>query len=403
MIFFGDFYQFDPVQQTSLLLPRPQGNSNANPDNVAEHLTAHKLFLQFRSVVMLCEQVRAAGCSKLRSFLRRLRQGEQTKQDFEQLRRRLYKPVHPSFADGLQAITPLNQDRWNLNMAAVVQYARAHGRHVSIFAARHHTEAGRPVGGTKLGEVLRYGDDSHVPTPGLFLYTQGMPVVVTRNLHVGLKLVNGAPFTAVDVVPGPVYASTAVASDVIFHLGPPLAVLLQSDAIAELAIPGLPPGTVMLRSQTVALPEAMRGKGGPRSSGKPGFQEVTHRTGPLCTPAFAVTDQKSQGKQFAEVLLNLKGMPRGNTAAAPQPSFMSLYVQLPRATRWKGLYLFQEPARSDFIEPKNVLDSDMKNAVAWLERQGDETRERFRREHGQASWFAGWDAMEQKTTASGRR
>ncbi|KAK8054607.1 hypothetical protein PG994_009674 [Apiospora phragmitis] len=47
-----------------------------------------------------------------------------------------------------------------------------------------------------------------------------------------------------------------------------------------------------------------------------------------------------------------------------------------------------EPERSDFIEPKNVLDSDMKDAVAQLERQGDETRERFRREHGQESWFA---------------
>ena len=193
----------------------------------------------------------------------------------------------------------------------------------------------------------------------------------------GLKLVNGAPFTAVDVVPDPVYASIAVASDVTFHLGPPLAVLLQSDAIEELAIPGLPPGTVMLRS--------------------PGFQRVTHRMG-----AFAMTDQKSHGKQFAEVLLNLKGTPRG-TATAPRPSFMGLYVQLSRATRWEGLYLFQEPERSDFIEPKNVLDGNMKDAVARLERQGDETRECFRREHRQESWFAAWDATEPETAAAGRR
>ncbi|KAK8872334.1 hypothetical protein PGQ11_002848 [Apiospora arundinis] len=160
-----------------------------------------------------------------------------------------------------------------------------------------------------------------------------MSVVVTRNLHVGLKLVNGAPFTAVDVVPDPVYASIAVTSDALH------------------------------------------------------WQSSYNRTGPLCTPAFAVTDQKSQGKQFAEVLLNLKGAPRG-TATAPRPSFTSLYVQLSRATRWEGLYLFQEPERSDFIEPRNVLDSAMKNAAARLERQGDETRERFWREHGQESWFA---------------
>ena len=313
------------------------------------------------------------------------------------------KPTQPTFADGLRAITPLNQDRWNLNKAAVVQYARARGRHISIFAARHHAEAGRQLGAAELRDVLRYGDDSQLPTPGLFFYTQGMPVVVTRNLHVGLKIVNGAPFTAVDMVPDPAYATIAVADDVTFHLGPPLAVLLQSDAIGDVAIPGLPPGTILLGSKTVAIPDAMRGKGGPRSRGKPGFRWVTHRTGPLCTPAFAMTDQKSQGKQFGDVLLNLKGA-HGGTGGATRPSFMSLYVQLSRATRWEGLYLFQEPARSDFIEPKNVLDSEMREAVAGLERRGDETRERFRREHGQTAWFAAWDAIEEApaTAAAGR-
>jgi len=244
---------------------------------------------------MLKEQVRASGCARLRGFLGRLRRGEQTELDFERLRQRVYdKPTQPTFADGLRAITPLNQDRWNLNMAAVVQHARARSQHVSVFAARHHTEPGRQLGAEELREVLRHGDDSHLPTPGLFFYVQGMPVVVTRNLHVGLKLVNGAPFKAMDVIPDPAYATIAVADDVTFHLGPPLAVLLQSDAIADLAIPGLPPGTMLLPSKTVAIPEAMRGKGGPRSRGKPGFRWVTHRTGPLCTPAFAMTDYIDQ-------------------------------------------------------------------------------------------------------------
>ena len=74
----------------------------------------------------------------------------------------------------------------------------------------------------------------------------------------------------------------------------------------------------------------MRGKG-TRSRGKLGFEFVTYRTGPLCTPAFAMTDQKSQGKQFSEVLLNLKGVHGSSTAV--KPSFMSLYVQLSRAER----------------------------------------------------------------------
>ncbi len=47
---------------------------------------------------------------------------------------------------------------------------------------------------------------------------------------------------------------------------------------------------------------------------------------------------------------------------------MSRYVQLARAERWEGLYLFRKLARSDFIEPKNMMDRDMTDAVLKLER-----------------------------------
>jgi hypothetical protein len=82
VMFFGDFFQFDPVLQTSLLLPRPRDRSGQRPESSAKHLAAHKLFLQFTNVVILREQVRAAGCPRLRGFLRRLRNGEQTELDF---------------------------------------------------------------------------------------------------------------------------------------------------------------------------------------------------------------------------------------------------------------------------------------------------------------------------------
>jgi ATP-dependent DNA helicase PIF1 len=206
---------------------------------LAKHLAAHKLFLQFTSVVILREQVRAAGCPRLRGFLRRLRNGEQTEQDFERLCRRVYTPSsRTSFVDGLRAITPLNLDRWDLNMAAVVQWARAHGKHISIFVAKHDTELGTRLRVEELRDVLRHGDDSQLPTPGLFFYAQGMPVVVTRNQFVGLKVVNGAPFKAADIFPDLACGTIALASDVTLHLGPPVAVLLQSDIALASPSPG---------------------------------------------------------------------------------------------------------------------------------------------------------------------
>ncbi|AEO59421.1 hypothetical protein MYCTH_2307709 [Thermothelomyces thermophilus ATCC 42464] len=275
-------------------------------------------------------------------------------------------------------------------MAAVVQWTRAHGKHISIFVAKHHTEAGKRLCAEELRNVLRHGDDSQLPTPGLFFYAQGMPVVVTRHQFVGLKVVNGAPFQAADIFPDLAAGTIALASDATLHLGPPVAVLLESDDSAGLAIPGLPNGTILIKSKTVAIPNAMRGKEA-RSRGKPGFRWVTHRTGPLCTPAFAMTDQKSQGKQFSDVLLNLKGVHSSGTAT--RPSFMSLYVQLSRAESWEGLHLFRKPARGDFIEPKNVLDKDMREAVLRLEKLGDESRRRFERNHRHETWFQEWDAM----------
>jgi hypothetical protein len=227
-----DFFQFDPVRQTSLLLPEPRERGGQRPESLAKHLAAHRLFLQFSNVVILREQVRAAGCPRLRGFLRRLRNGEQTEEDFQRLCHRLYTlSTRSSFVDRLRAITPLNQDRWDLNMAAVVQWARAHGKHISIFVARHGTESGKRLRVEELRDVLRYGDDSQLPTPGLFFYAQGMPVVVTRYQFVGLKVVNGAPFKAVDIFPDLSAGTVALASDATLHLGPPLAVLLESSAI----------------------------------------------------------------------------------------------------------------------------------------------------------------------------
>jgi hypothetical protein len=398
VMFFGDFFQLDPVLQTSLLLPVPEDGGGQKPESLAKHLAAHKLFLLFKTVVILREQVRAAGCPRLRGFLHRLRNGGQTELDFQRLCQRLYSPTSPvSFVDGLIAITPLNQDRWDLNMAAVVQWARAHGKHISIFVAKHHAEAGKRLRVEELRDVLRHGDDSQLPTPGLFFYAQGMPVVVTRNQFVGLKVVNGAPFRAVDILPDLAAGTIALASDATLHLGPPVAVLLESDDSPGIAIPGLPNGTTLIKSRTVAIPNAMRGKDR-RSRGKPGFRWVTHRTGPLCTPAFAMTDQESQGKQFSDVLLNLRGVHTSGTAT--RPSFMSLYVQLSRAERWEGLHLFRKPARGDFIEPKNVLSEDMREGVLRLERLGAETKRGFERDRRHETWFQEWDAMSESAQAA---
>lgn len=60
---------------------------------------------------------------------------------------------------------------------------------------------------------------------------------------------------------------------------------------------------------------------------------------------------------------------------------------------WEGLYLFRKPAQSDFIEPKNMLDGDMKNTVLKLERLGEETRRQFERDCRHEQWFQDWSTI----------
>jgi len=144
---------------------------------------------------------------------------------------------------------------------------------------------------------------------------------------------------------------------------------------------------ILIKSKKVLVPDSIRDKV-PGIRGKPESAWVADRTGPLCTLAFAMQDQKSQGNQFSEVFLNLKGVHR---IIPTRPSFIKSYVQLSRAKRWEGLYLFRTPARSDFMEPQNVLDSDMRDAVPKLKRLGDRTIQHFVQSHKQSTWFCDWE------------
>jgi len=116
-----------------------------------------------------------------------------------------------------------------------------------------------------------------------------MLVVVTRNQLTKLKLVNRAPFIVIKIFPNLSAGTITLTSDVILHLAPPVAVLLQLDDIANLVILGLPKGMILIKSKTVAIPKPIRG-GSSRLIGKLGFDWVTYKIGPLYTPTFAITN-----------------------------------------------------------------------------------------------------------------
>jgi hypothetical protein len=139
----------------------------------------------------------------------------------------------------------------------------------------------------------------------------------TKNIYTGLKLVNGAEFTAADVIPDPKSPGYHLADNVTIYFGPLLGILLQSRETKDLAALALPTGTVLIQPDSHTLNPASSHFG--FLSGK-----YTRRGLPV-VPALVLTNYKAQSKTFVEVLLEL----RGNCMTNGQPSqcdFTSLYV-----------------------------------------------------------------------------
>ncbi|KAJ6436144.1 c2h2 type zinc finger domain-containing protein [Purpureocillium lavendulum] len=366
VLLMGDFHQFAPVLETSLLISRfPDRPEAPMRQATISHHSGCRLWHMFKTVVLLEEQVRARNDPQFGALLDRVRNGLQSQQDLDLLNANIVGRPEIAFHNGLRAITPLNRNRWALNMEAVVDWARFHKRHIAIFVSTHTWRNGT-VSQNTIAQTIGQGDDSACKVPGIFFYAQGMPVVVNKNIYTGLKVVNGAEFTAVDIVPDPNHPGYYLADGVTIHFGPPLGILLQSKETEALAIPSLPAGTVLIRPMSHTLDPS-----------NPHFRflptRCTRRGLPVA-PAFVLTDYKAQGKTFVEVLLEL----RGNRMTNGEPSkcdFTSLYVQLSRCTTLQGIKLLSPVRPQDFIG--NSLDQPMVDGMRRLKKLAAETRQAY--------------------------
>ncbi|XP_044717366.1 ATP-dependent DNA helicase PIF1 [Hirsutella rhossiliensis] len=204
VLFCGDFHQFRPVQERSILLPSTAVSWDMDNSFKAEqrhqHDKAHALWKRFTTVVMLDEQMRAAGDPELQRLLKRIRLGAQDRTDLDLLNSRCYQEGRRiPWASGITVVTPLNRNRWNLNMEASLAFQIQHRSTLRIFISGHKWKEGLPTEEEAI-MMLNQGDDSAIPVPAVFMFVPGMPVVVNHNTHQGLKLVNGASYTALEVI-----------------------------------------------------------------------------------------------------------------------------------------------------------------------------------------------------------
>ncbi|KAM4056479.1 PIF1-like helicase [Hirsutella rhossiliensis] len=348
VLFCGDFHQFRPVQERSILLPSAavswDEDSSFRAEQRHQHDRAHALWRRFTTVVMLDEQMRAAGDPELQGLLRRIRR------------------ARIPWETGITVVTPLNRNRWNLNMEASLAFQIQQRSTVRIFLSEHKWKDGLPTEEEAI-TMLNQGDDSAIPVPAVFMFVPGMPVVVNHNTHQGLKLVNGAGYTAAEVIIDKAYPGHRISADMTIHFGPPAAIILGSETTKDFHFVGMPAGTILLTPMSVRVQ---------RQRKRPWQQNDVSRKGLPCAAAFACTDYKVQGGTLERVALELRGTRTTNVGGRAVPSQCdpySLYVQLSRCPTLDGIMLVSKVRERDLVG--NRVPGEMTAAQARLEELSD--------------------------------
>ncbi|KAM4056436.1 PIF1-like helicase [Hirsutella rhossiliensis] len=327
VLFFGDFQQFRPVQERA--------------EQRHQHDKAHALWKRFTTVVMLDEQMRAAGDRELQRLLKRIRLGVQDRTDLDLLNSRCYREGRRiPWETGITVVTPLNRNRWNLNMEASLAFRVQRRSMMRIFISEHRWKEELPTEEEAI-MMLNQGDDSEIPVPAVFMFAPGMPVVVNHNTHQGLKLVNGASYSAVEVIIDKAYPGHRISADMTIHFGPPAGIILESATTRDLH-----------------------------------FRNDVSRKGLPCAAAFACTDYKVQGRTLERVALELRGTRTTNIdgmRVAAQCDPYSLYVQLSRCRTLDGIMLVSKVRERDLVG--NRVPVDMTAAQARLEVLSERTVE----------------------------
>ena len=386
VIFSGDFLQFGPIQQKGLLsdieqITEEDMKNKPNDRRIRKHwqqLMAKRLWEKFDKVVILEEQKRAQGDPFLLGLLERIRNGQQTQEDMDKLNSICYDPKEAmDFSQGRRAITPLNKHRWDLTLHAALEFGKEHGRKVSIFLSAHLWKTRVPSEG-EMEAVMQLGDAGPLSIPSIFPYVEGMPVIVNENKYLGLKVANGSEFVATGIVPDPNVSEHVVDEGLSIFFDPPYGILLQSDDLRRLKIPHLPPSTIMLGAESIALQKLKHGKYiCPDLYLKAGFEMGVSRRGLLCVPAFVLTDYKSQSRTMSRVLLGLYGRKSGEEV--DKCEIISLYVQMSRCQELEKTRLLQPLRAKDFLEPRMHPNLILGNER--LKKTADKTTKAFTARH----------------------
>ncbi|KFG82257.1 hypothetical protein MANI_117872 [Metarhizium anisopliae] len=206
--------------------------------------------------------------------------------------------------------------------------------------------------------MLNQGDDSAIPVPAVFMFVPEMPVVVNCNTLQRLKLVNGASYTAVEVILDKSYPGHRISSSLTIHFGPPAGTWLESETTKDFHFVGMPPGTILLTPMSVKI--------------------QCQRKRPW---------QQNDGRTLESVALELRGTRTSNVdgrVMSPHCDPYSLYVQLSRCRTLNGIMLLSKVRERVLVGNRvpEEMTEEMTAAQARLWKLSEKTV-------GERTWLAG--------------
>jgi hypothetical protein len=74
----------------------------------------------------------------------------------------------------------------------------------------------------------------------------GTPIITSENDHPELKHVNGSAFKSVAIIPDPRYPGYAISEQLTIHFGLPAGLVVTSQDIKGIQVPGLERGTLLI-------------------------------------------------------------------------------------------------------------------------------------------------------------
>lgn len=229
--------------------------------------------------------------------------------------------------------------RREINRRRTIAMATRNGR-ATFIAPAHYARVrnSEPMIIDDMHKLKSIAPNLHDNMESVLYLTVGMPLVLTDNSHTPQGITNGAYATLVDIVLDPADADAADAMPItpITLRRPPAQIIVKLSAVHDkrCQLAGLPEDHVVIepRKGTATIVEKYRD-----ANNRQRNKNRTYSFHQLpISPAFAVTDYRSQGDTRERVIVDIDTPPFGTIDPA------AAYVAISRVTSLEGLAILRD-------------------------------------------------------------